>query len=531
MADSELPEGWARCKLADVLNRRNEKWSPEDGGDHRYLSLKHIEKGTGQITGYGSSSEVDSSKTVFSEGDVLYGKLRPYLNKVARPSFEGVCSTDILVFSSSPLIDSNFLKYRLRATDVVKYADQNSSGINLPRISPDDLGEFEIGLPPLPEQRRIADRLDAIQSRTQVTGKTLSQVPDCIEEYRQSVLNAAFTGQLTADWREDRPDVEPVDELLERILEERRKQWEEDYRAKYEAKGKEPPSGWKSRYSEPESFETNEELFDIPDEWIWTNLAHLAISGPQNGLYLPKSEYGSGTPILRIDDYQIGWSRSAEELQKVEAEEDDVQKYSLNVGDLVINRVNSVSHLGKCLLIEERNVPSLFESNMMRLRPTSLGSRRYLAFFLQSARGRRLLIRNAKHAVNQASINQSDVKGTPVPLPPGEEQEEIVRRIRQRLDKIDEMAQHVERAGERLEHLDRSVLAKAFRGELVESEAERAHREDRDYETAEELLERVQGESSSEDQTTSSEEQSSTTTQVDENGQFEMKVVEDDPDL
>jgi type I restriction enzyme S subunit len=183
------------------------------------------------------------------------------------------------------------------------------------------------------------------------------------------------------------------------------------------------------------------------------------------------------------------------------------------------------------LLIQERNVPSLFESNMMRLRPTSLGSRRYLAFFLQSARGRRLLIRNAKHAVNQASINQSDVKGTPVPLPPGEEQEEIVRRIRQRLDKIDEMAHHVEQAGERLEHLDRSVLAKAFRGELVETEAERARREDRDYETAEELLERVQGEPSSGDQSTSSEEQSSTTTQVGENGQLEMRVVEDDIDL
>jgi type I restriction enzyme S subunit len=435
------------------------------------------------------------------------------------------------VVPNEELVDEDFLFWLLKREIQKMVRSAKLQGSTMKHIRRDSFLDHEFPLPPRPEQRRIAERLDAIQSRTQATGETLSQVPDRIEEYRQSVLNAAFTGQLTADWREDYPDVEPADELLERILDERRSHWEQNYRAKYEAKGKEPLSGWKSRYSEPESFETNEELFDIPDEWIWTNLAHLAISGPQNGLYLPKSEYGNGTPILRIDDYQIGWSRSAEELQRVEAEEDDVAKYGLNVGDLVINRVNSVSHLGKCLLIQERNVPSLFESNMMRLRPTSLGSRRYLAFFLQSARGRRLLIRNAKHAVNQASINQSDVKGTPVPLPPGEEQEEIVRRIRQRLDKIDEMAHHVEQAGERLEHLDRSVLAKAFRGELVETEAERARREDRDYETAEELLERVQGEPSSGDQSTSSEEQSSTTTQVGENGQLEMRVVEDDIDL
>ena len=129
---------------------------------------------------------------------MLYGKLRPYLNKVAQPSFDGVCSTDILVFSSSPSIDGDFLKHRLRATDVVQYADRKSSGINLPRVSPDDLGKFEIALPPLAEQRRIADRLDAVQSHAQKARETLANAPGSIEEYRQSVLNAAFTGQLTA---------------------------------------------------------------------------------------------------------------------------------------------------------------------------------------------------------------------------------------------------------------------------------------------------------------------------------------------
>jgi hypothetical protein len=88
--------------------------------------------------------------------------------------------------------------------------------------------------------------------------------------------------------------------------------------------------------------------------------------GPQNGLYLPKTAYGSGFPSLRIDDYQNNSSRSSNELRMVTAPEELLDKYRLSLDDLVINRLNGPSHLGKCLKVADRNLPAIFESNMMR---------------------------------------------------------------------------------------------------------------------------------------------------------------------
>jgi type I restriction enzyme S subunit len=459
----------------------------------------------------------------------LYGKLRPYLNKVARPSFEGICSTDILVFSSSPLIDNNFLKHRLRATDVVKYADQNSSGINLPRISPDDLGEFEIGLPPLPEQRRIADRLDAIQSRTQATGETLDQVPDRIEEYRQSVLNAAFTGRLTADWRADHPDVEPADKLLECILNERRKQWEKYYRwSRYDSKGKEPPSGWKDRYDDREQPKMPERPVDLPETWTWASADQVGRietgSTPKTSV---EEYYGGEYPFYRPGDLEDGFNTT--EAEKTLTEKGLKEARPLPEKSILITCIGSI---GKSALIRKKGASNQ-QINAIIPAPSVVPE---YVYFVANSPHFQILLEDRASATTMPIINKGKTKTLPFPLPPLAEQKQIVRRVRQRLDKIDEMARHVAQARERLDHLDRSVLAQAFRGELVETEAERARREDRDYETAEELLARVQDEPSSSaeaDPSASGEsDPGEATVEVDENGQFEMKVVKDgDVDL
>ena len=89
------------------------------------------------------------------------------------------------------------------------------------------------------------------------------------------------------------------------------------------------------------------DLPSLPQSWVWASLDALIAQGPQNGLYLPATKYGTGTPILRIDDYQIGWHRPRAELNLVSVEADDKATYSLRAGDLVINRVNSMTHLGQ----------------------------------------------------------------------------------------------------------------------------------------------------------------------------------------
>jgi type I restriction enzyme S subunit len=126
-----------------------------------YVGLENIESG-GRFVGVRpvDAGELASSKFAFTRHHLLYGKLRPYLAKIARPDFEGICSTDILPVLPGPDLDRGYLAWLLLTPDMVAYASSRATGANLPRLSPSALAEFKIPLPPLPEQRRIAEILD-----------------------------------------------------------------------------------------------------------------------------------------------------------------------------------------------------------------------------------------------------------------------------------------------------------------------------------------------------------------------------------
>lgn len=191
-------------------------------------------------------------------------------------------------------------------------------------------------------------------------------------------------------------------------------------------------------------------------------LGDVIDEGPQNGLYLPKEMYGAGVPILRIDDYQTGWVRSRTELRRVNATRDQLSTWSLRKDDLVINRVNSVTHLGKCVRIPESLAGAVFESNMMRLRLTTAALPEYVEHYLASRRGRMRLTENAKWAVNQASINQKDVRATPLFLPDLVTQRRIVAEVDRRLSIVREVEAEVDANLKRAQALRQAVLAKAF---------------------------------------------------------------------
>jgi type I restriction enzyme, S subunit len=126
-----------------------------------YVGLENIESG-GRFVGVRpvDAGELLSSKFSFSPRHLLYGKLRPYLAKIARPEFDGICSTDILPVLPGPDVDRSYLAWLLLSPHMVAQASSRATGANLPRLSPNALAELQIPLPPLPEQRRIAEILD-----------------------------------------------------------------------------------------------------------------------------------------------------------------------------------------------------------------------------------------------------------------------------------------------------------------------------------------------------------------------------------
>lgn len=153
---------WRTVRLREVakIDRRGVDPAHIQTGT-KYLGLENIESG-GRILGVQTvrNGEIASSKFKFDSTHVLYGKLRPYLAKIALPDFEGICSTDILPIVPGEDLDRRYLAYFLKKPSTVDLATYRSTGANLPRLSPSALAEFKIPLPVISEQKRIADILD-----------------------------------------------------------------------------------------------------------------------------------------------------------------------------------------------------------------------------------------------------------------------------------------------------------------------------------------------------------------------------------
>lgn len=200
-----------------------------------------------------------------------------------------------------------------------------------------------------------------------------------------------------------------------------------------------------------------------PKNWPVSTLGALIQNGPQNGLYKPSELYGEGTPILRIDGFYAGTVTNLATLKRLMISPQEIETYRLRANDIVVNRVNSPEYLGKCALISELAEPTVFESNMMRFSvdETRLHPR-YLTSALQGASIRAQILGRAKHAINQSSINQKDVAGFIVQLPPIQHQ----RQFADRMTCIDKQTGHQRLQLSRFEALFASLQHRAFRGEL-----------------------------------------------------------------
>ena len=357
-----------------------------------------------------------------------------------------------------------FLRSADGRTQIELLASGNQDSMR--NIGQERIGQIHLPLPPRAEQARIVAKLEELLSDLDAGVAELNAAQKKLVQYRQSLLKAAVEGALTAEWRTQHQPLETGAQLLQRILQERRTRWEARQLARFKAQGKTPPKDWQKKYPEPVQPDTTG-LPELPHGWIWASLDALIDDGPQNGLYLPASQYGKGIPILRIDDYQIGWHRPRADLNLVDADEITAEAYALNVGDIVINRVNSMTHLGKSLNITPTLDGSLFESNMMRLRLSERMNVDYVSFYLGSHAGRSRLICDAKWAVNQASINQQDVKKTPVPVSSQVEQERISEVLLRQHEGMDLQAKAIEVSLKQAIAQRQNILRAAFSGQLV----------------------------------------------------------------
>jgi type I restriction enzyme S subunit len=183
-----LPEEWETVRLGDVAEQRKETINPTDG-EWKYVGLEHIDPGEAHLKRFGFSNEVQSSKSKFYSGDILYGKLRPYLDKGVLVDFGGICSTDIIVIKPKENFNESFFSYLVHLNDFRYYATKTMTGVNHPRTSWRALSKFKIPLPPLPEQQKIASILSTVQTAKEKT----EAVINAAKELKKSMMKHLFT--------------------------------------------------------------------------------------------------------------------------------------------------------------------------------------------------------------------------------------------------------------------------------------------------------------------------------------------------
>ena len=350
---TQAPDGWQVARLGDLASLRNQQMTPEDGATRPYVALENIISG-GSLSGYGKAGDSVSSKTTFRKGDTLYGKLRPNLRKVVRVDFNGVCSTDILALFPSDQMNGVFLSHLLQGDSLHEHAMRGIAGTKMPRTSWKHLREFRFIYPPLSEQRAIAAVLDSIDDAMERTEAVIAAT----ERLRDALLH----------------------ELLTRGVPGQHSEW------------KEAPG-----------------IGTIPACWDVVRLGDKIEDGPTNGIYKPESAYGSGTCIIRIDDFIPGSLVRTKDFQRILVTEEERRRYLASKDDILINRVNSLSHIAKSVLIPQLGEPTLFESNMIKLRMCDDVQPKFAANLLLSRNCRQYFISRAKKAVQQASVNQQDI--------------------------------------------------------------------------------------------------------------------------
>jgi type I restriction enzyme S subunit len=190
-----IPTDREKGTLNDLCVLKKDSCRPSDSKSNVYIGLEHIESGRFSVRFYGKPEQVISAKNCFAPNDILYGKLRPYLDKAAVAITEGICSTDILVFTPKDKTPPFFIAGLLHTDRFIQYAIQTTHGLNHPRTSWVSLKAFPTLIPSLPEQQKIAAVLYKIQRAIEVQESIIEKT----RELKKSTLHHVFTHGLRGE--------------------------------------------------------------------------------------------------------------------------------------------------------------------------------------------------------------------------------------------------------------------------------------------------------------------------------------------
>mgnify|MGYP000338372384 CR=1 FL=1 len=414
----EVPENWVWVRLGDVNKYISKSVNPISEPD-KIFELYSVPSMVDNYPEIIAGSDIGSSKQSVCKKDVLLCKINPRINRVWKVSQftdnELIASSEWIIIRNNH-IDANYLMYCFQSKYFREFMLSNVSGVggSLMRAQPKYVQTYPIPLPPLSEQQRIVERIEELFAKLDEAKERLQEVADSFAVRKAAILHKAFTGELTKQWR------------LEN---------------------------------------------GVSDEsWEEKTIGEIC-SSLKYGTSKKSSDDGE-VVVLRMGNLQNGeidWSNLA-----YTSDEEDIKKYLLKSGDVLFNRTNSPELVGKTS-IYRGEMPAIYAGYLIKLdyeKNIVVGD--YLNYYLNSSKAKEYYMQVKTDGVSQSNINAKKIGEFEIPLPTITEQHEIVRLIDDLLARERSAQQAAEQALASIDLMKKSILARAFRGELGTNKASEA---------------------------------------------------------
>lgn len=465
-----LPRTWAWVRVGDIFDYdAGTKRDPRELDQSRWLlELEDIEKDTSRIVERLRVSDRDSrsTKSEFEPGDILYGKLRPYLNKVVIAHEPGYSTTEIVAIRPFLRLCPEYCALAFRRPDFVAYVERLGRGTKMPRLRTPDAIVAPFPLPPLAEQHRIVAKVDELMAlcdrlktareqretaRDRLAAASLARLnapdpepgadpakvgtgfasgsatnekfqadarfalgalpalttrPDQIKALRQTILNLAVRGKLVSQDSND----EPASELLKRIAKEKARRVKD---REIRQRDIQPP------------IPSNEAPFDLPNSWVWTRLGTLCFLITDGAHHTPKYQ-DEGVPFLSVKDVSSGIiDFSNTRFISKEAHRELAKRCNPEFGDILLTKVGTT---GIAVEVDTEQEFSIFVSLALLKFSRENIDRRFLCYLINSPFVKRQSADNTQGIGNKNLVLRL-INQFAIPLPPLAEQHRIVAKV------------------------------------------------------------------------------------------------------
>ena len=449
--NDELPQGWASARLEEIVTKKKGKKpailrdTPAEGFVP-YLDIHAIEKNVVREFAEVKSSRIASKDDLFVVWD---GARSGWIGG----GITGAIGSTIMALTART-VESAYVRYFIAGQ--FQNLNTNTRGTGIPHVDPEVFWNLQVPLAPLAEQQRIVAKLEKLLGQVDACQQRLEKMPTLLKRFRQSVLAAACSGRLTADWREENP-TEDAAKLIEAV-----------------------------RPARPAKFQdatvrSDLELADVPATWTWTNLRFL-ISPSEAfcyGVVQPGENAADGVFLVRAGDLVAGRVDTSVLRRIPRSIHDDYRRSQLLGGEILVTVVGA--GIGETA-IAQRECAGFNIARAVAKLPIREFEARYVHLWLSTSCAQNWMKGDSRE-VARPTLNLEQLQTLPVPIPPLAEQQEIVRRVESLFALADQLKSRLAQAHGQVCKLTPSLLARAFAGKLVpQNPAD---------EPAEKLLERI----------------------------------------